>query len=393
MDRYPGIDDLERRAAERLPRFAWEYLASGTGDETALGRNRDALAQIRLRPRLLKGRLEVDTATTLFGVDYSTPIGIAPIGLTGLIWPGTDEALARCAARNRIPHALSTVATTAPERIGPLTDGMGWFQLYPPRDLAMRDDLLKRVAAAGFTTLVVTVDIPYPSRRERQRKAMISVQSRIGPKLIAQAIAHPAWTRALARHGLPRFRTVEPYVDTRRSLAGVAGFVGATLGGTLDWDYMSEVRERWDGPLVVKGILDPADAARCVEIGAQAVWVSNHGGRQLEAAESPVDVFAEVAAAVRGAEAAAVAANAGSTPPEPVRLLFDSGARSGADVARALALGADFVFCGRAFMFGLAALGTSGAEHAFQILADGLHNVMHQTGCERIDQLADRLQR
>lgn len=442
MDRYPGIDDLERRASRRLPRFAWEYLASGTGDESALQRNRDALQQVRLRPLLLKGALQVDTATSLFGVDYSAPIGIAPIGLTGLIWPGADEAMARCAARNRIPHTLSTVASTGPERIGPLADGMGWFQLYPPRDRAMRDDLLERVRDSGFTTLVVTADVPAASRRERQRKAMISVPPRIGPRLVAQALAHPAWTRALLRHGLPRFRTVEPYVGSKRTLAGVAGFVGATLGGTLDWDYLSEVRERWDGPLVVKGILDPGDAVRCAEIGADGVWISNHGGRQLEAAESPVEVVAPIAAALgRGGRSAAgqragvPAAAQGEAGCEetagseagidqtagdqagsdqtagdqtgcdetssgsgnrcageaPVRLLFDSGARNGADVARALALGADFVFCGRAFVFGLAALGDSGAEHAHEILVDGLRNVMHQTGCERISELPARL--
>lgn len=375
MDRLPSINDLERRAFRRIPRFAWEYLVSGTGDETAVHRNREALRAVKLRPRLLQGPLAVNTATTLFGTDYSAPIGIAPIGLTGLMWPGTDLALALCAARHRIPVTLSTVATTTPERIGPLTQGMAWFQLYPPRDLAMRNDLIKRARNAGFSTLVVTADVPHPSRRERQRKAKITVPTRIAPRLILQAVRHPRWTFALLRHGLPRLRTVEPYIKGRRSFAGVAGFVGATLGGTLSWEYLSQVRELWDGPVVVKGVLDPDDAGRCVDVGVDGIWLSNHGGRQLEAAESPLDVIAEIVERVDGC----------------AKIIMDSGIRSGTDVARALALGADFVFCGRAFMFGLAGLGDGGAEHALAILSDGLRNVMHQTGCVTPGELRQRV--
>lgn len=376
MDRFPAIEDLERRARRRLPRFSWEYLASGTGDDTAMHRNRDALQAVVLRPRLLKGLLEPDTTTTLFGETWDAPIGVAPVGMSGLIWPCADETLATMAAKHNIPHCLSTVATTAPEAIGPIGRGRGWFQLYPPREASMRDDLLERVESSGFATLVVTADVPAGSRRERQRKARIRVPPVIGPYLITQSVLHPQWAAATARAGFPNFETLEKYVD-KSTMANLAGFVGASLGGTLSWEYLAEVRKRWSGNLVVKGILDPDDAARCVAEGADAVQVSNHGGRQLEASPTPVEVLGEIIDRID----------------HQVPVLFDSGVRSGADVARALASGADFVFAGRAFFFGLGGLGDRGATHAYEILRDGLVNVMHQTGCEHLGQLPERLQK
>ncbi|MEE9414726.1 MAG: alpha-hydroxy acid oxidase [Acidimicrobiales bacterium] len=374
MDRFPAISDLEKRAKRRIPHFAWEYLASGTGAEQARDRNLEALRSITFAPQLLKGRLEPVVETELFGVKYSAPIGIAPIGLTGLIWPGADAALATAAAVNRIPYVLSTVATESPEVAGVNANGMGWFQLYPPRDEVIRADLIARAADSGLTTLVVTADVPAPSRRERQRKARVRVPPDIGPAVVARAAVRPAWTAALLKHGMPRFRGLESYVDAA-TMANTAGFVGANLGGTLSWDYLQQLRAQWSGPLVVKGLLDPEDAARAVTTGADAVVVSNHGGRQLDGAIASIDALPAIVARVG----------------DEVPVLFDSGVRSGLDVARALALGASFVFCGRAFMFGLAALGDDGADHAFRILRDDLLNVMHQTGCSTTAELADRL--
>lgn len=374
MDTYPAVSDLERRARRRIPHFAWEYLASGTGDDVSLDRNRAALHEVKLMPELLKGPLDPVIETELFGVQYSAPIGIAPIGLTGLIWPGADRALAETAARRRIPYILSTVGTEQPEVAGPAAAGMGWFQLYPPRDESLRKDLIERVADAGFTALVITADVPAPSRRERQRKARVRVPPVIGPRLIAQAALRPAWSMALLRNGLPRFRTLEQYLETE-TMRNAAGFVGASLGGSLSYEYLSRVREQWEGPLVVKGILDRGDARRCVEHGADALIVSNHGGRQLDAAPASIEALPGVVAAV------------GSDIP----VLFDSGVRHGLDVARAIALGASFVFCGRAFMFGLGALGERGPSHVLDILTEGLINTMHQTGCEELTQLKQRL--
>jgi L-lactate dehydrogenase (cytochrome) len=332
------------------------------------------LRQVSFRPQVMKGPLEPNISTSLFGVEYSAPIGIAPVGLTGLIWPGADAALARTAAEEKIPYILSTVGTETPEVAGANAQGMGWFQLYPPRDLSIRTDILKRVEASGFTALVVTADVPAPSRRERQKKAQVRVPPSIGPRLIARAAVRPVWSLGVMRHGLPRFRTLESYVDAA-TMRETAGFVGANLGGTLSWDYLSEVRESWKGPLIVKGILDPGDAGRCVEAGVDAVYVSNHGGRQLDGSIPSIAALPGVVDRV-----------AGSVP-----VLFDSGVRDGLDVARAIALGADFVFAGRPFMFGLGALGDGGATHALNILREGLVSTMHQVGVEELDQLHHRL--
>jgi L-lactate dehydrogenase (cytochrome) len=375
MDRYPAIEDLERRARRRIPHFGWEYLASGTGDESAMHRNRSAMVEVELVPQLMKGVLAPDTTTELFGVEHVAPIGVAPVGMSGLIWPGADLALARSAQAGRFPHVLSTVATTAIEDVAPVAGDMGWFQLYPPRELELRDALLDRVAAAGYRTLVVTADVPAGSRRERQRKAHIRVPPKITPRLVFQSVTHPAWSLAVLRHGVPRFRTIEEYIPGG-SLSAVAGFVGASLGGSLSFDYLDDVCERWGGPVVVKGILDSADARRSINCGVDAVWVSNHGGRQLEASPAAIRCLPQVADAVAG----------------HVPVLFDSGVRSGADVARAISLGADFVFAGRPFYFGLGALGADGPAHVFEILRDGLVNVMHQTGCESLAELRHRVE-
>lgn len=376
MDRFPSISDLESRAKRRIPTFAWEYLASGTGDESLIDRNVSAMADVQFVPEFLKGPMEPVVETELFGISYAAPIGIAPIGMTGLIWPGADAALAAAAVECRIPYTLSTVATEKPEVAGPAAHGMGWFQLYPPKIDELRIDIVKRAQDSGFTTMVVTADIPWPSRRERQRKAQIRLPPVIGPTLIAQAGLRPAWTKALLQNGMPHFRTLESYSETS-AMRDVAGFVGASLGNTLSWEYLEAVRAQWDGPMVVKGILSPDDAQRCVDAGADGVQVSNHGARQLDGAIAGIHALP------------AIVEKVGSQ----TKVLFDSGIRSGLDVARALALGADFVFCGRAFMFGLGALGPAGVPHAFQILNEGLINTLHQTGCERIDQLADRLAR
>ena len=371
--KYQTVADLRRRAKRRTPRFAWEYLDSGEGEERARDRNTECLQRVTMTPQFLKGRLQPDVGTELFGVRYALPVGIAPVGLTGLIWPGADEALAAAAARARIPYVASTVNTADVATVGPLAQGMGWFQLYPPRDTEVRADLLARAHEAGFKTLVVTADVPARARRERQTRQRVSMPPRITPSHVSQAALRPAWTLALARNGMPRFRTLEPYVD-RSTLRELSGFVGASLGGTLSWDYLGETCELWPGPVVVKGILHPEDAERCVDTGADAVAVSNHGGRQLDAAPAAIEALGPAVKRIGGR----------------VPVLFDGGVCSGLDIARALALGADFVFSGRAFMYGLCALGAQGAGFVASLFEQQLTTVMHQLGCEHLAELRDR---
>lgn len=373
MSRYPSIGDLERRAKRRIPHFAWEYLVSGTGLDVARDRNIESLQRVTVTPQFMKGPLEPDPSAQLFGVDYSAPFGVAPVGLNGLIWPSADAALTDMAADKRVPYVLSTVGTGRVEEVGPATDGMGWFQLYPPRDPDVLRDLLDRVRAAGFTTLVVTADVPAAGMRERQVKAGIGAPPRVTPKLLARAGVRPAWSANILRHGLPRFRTIEKYVE-RPTLTRVSQFLVDGLGGVLSWDYLAEIRDQWSGPLVLKGLLDLADVDRALSDGVDGIVVSNHGGRQFDAAPASIDVLPEVVAHVAGR----------------VPVLFDGGIRSGVDVARAVALGADFVLVGRAYMFGLAALGDRGADHVTEILRTGLINAMNQAGCRTLAELRDR---
>ena len=370
-DRYPSISDLKDRARCRIPFFAWEYLDSATGAETAMYRNEAAFSQITMVPRFMKGEIAPDISTKLFGKEYSAPVGIAPIGYTSMMWPGAEQILARTAASKNIPYCLSTVASDTPERCGPVTDGNGWFQLYPPRSEDIRSDLVKRAKESGFSTLVVTADVPTPSMRERQRRSGISISPKITPRMISRIMARPTWLIETIKNGRPGFSIMEKYADGK-SLPEVAKFVGSQLFEVLDWEYFKRVREQWDGPLVLKGILSVDDAKSAIKEGADAVWVSNHGGRQFESAPAPIDVLPEIAKAI---------GKSGS-------VIFDSGVRSGGDVLKAIAFGADFVFLGRPFVYGVSALAEKGGDHVYEILRCDLINNMHQLGIESLDEMS-----
>ena len=374
MQRYPSVAYLAPRAKRRIPHFAWEYLASGTTLDEGLDRNRQALADVVFIPEFLKGEIKPSVSTELFGVEYNAPFGISPVGLTGLMWPRAEQILARTAAKYRVPYGLSTVATEAPETIGPITNGMGWFQLYPPRTEAIRRDLLNRAKNAGFTALIVTADVPESSRRERQIKAGVTVPPKITPLMIYRTLIRPCWALATLEAGKPRFRGLERYLEST-NLQDMAAFIGAELGGTLDWDYIKAVRDEWDGPVMVKGVMSVADAEESVRIGLDGVWVSNHGARQFDGAPASISVLPQIAAAVRS----------------KIKIVMDSGMRTGLDVARGLALGADFVMLGRAFMYGVAALGERGGDHVFEILDADLKCNMVQMGCATLGELSDRL--
>ncbi len=370
-DRYPALDDLARAARRRLPRFVWEYLDSGTGNEAATRANPAALDRVRLLPRVL-APAEADPATHLLGRDWALPVGMAPVGMSGLIRPGAERMLARAAARAGIPYCLSTVAAATPEEVGPETEGRGWFQLYPPRDPAIRRDLMARARGAGFDTLVVTVDLAAPSRRERQRRARLTNPMRLTPRILAEAALAPAWSLRMLRAGIPRLRTLEPYAQG--AAGGTTSHVGYALRVAPDMDYLRACRAEWDGPLVVKGVLDPGDAARTAEL-ADAIWISNHGGRQFEAAPGAAEVLPAIREAVGGG----------------VALIADGGVRSGTDVLRLIALGADFVMLGRAFHHALAALGEPGIGHAIHVLRAGLLSDMGQLGAARPPDARHRL--
>ena len=373
IKRYPAIGDLQKRAKTKIPHVAWEYLEGGTGDEAAVARNLRRLADITLVPRLLQGELKPDVSTTLFGQNYRAPFGMAPVGLAGLMWPRAECVLAATAAKYTIPYCLSMVATQTPETVGAIAGDMGWFQLYPPRDSALRRDILQRVEDAGFKTLVVTADTPAPSRRERAMRAGLRLPLRITPGFIYEALRHPDWTFNTLKAGMPKLRTLEKYTESKK-MESTISFVLERIGGTLSWDYLGEVRDEWQGALVVKGIHHPQDAAEAVRIGVDGIQVSNHGARQFDAAPAAIDLLPAIVRQVQGRAS----------------ILFDSGIRTGLDIIRALALGADFVFLGRAFMYGVAAFGKYGGDHAAEILLEDLKVNMIQMGYARLAEISGR---
>ena len=367
--RFPAIVDLKQRAKRRLPYFSWEYLDSGTGIEHCISRNELALQNITLLPRLMQGKKRASLDTELFGIKYQAPFGIAPVGLTGLMWPGIEKFLASTAESRGIPYCLSTVATETPETIGPIVKGNGWFQLYPPSDSHIRKDLLTRFKEEGFTTLVVTADTPVQSQRERQKRAGVSVPPKRGPKTWLSAALCPAWSLNTLQYGMPRFRTMEKYVDAK-DISEIGAYMNANMG-TLDWEYLSETRKEWAGPMLVKGILSPVDARRCIEYGADGVIVSNHGGRQFDGAPGAIDALPAIVTELAG----------------DGKIIFDSGIRGGLDICRALALGADFVLLGRAFIYGAVALGQQGSDHVADLLTMDMNTNLANLGCTEIGNL------
>ncbi len=368
--KYPAIEDLKWRAKKRIPKVAWEYLVTGTGREELVDANVKAFEKVKLTPQFCKGQLSPKTETTLLGQQYQAPIGVAPVGLTGLMWPRAEVILAKTAVKYNIPFTLSTLATETPETVGPHVGEVGWFQLYPPREPELRNKILRRAWDHGFKKLMITADVPTPSRRERTKRAGLGMPPKITPSFIWQGITHPVWSYGTLKNGLPTLRTVEDYAEFK-TMMSVGEFVEGQMGGNLTWDYCKQVRDLWQGPIVVKGLLHPNDAETAVDIGMDGVVVSNHGARQFDGAPSALGCLPAITRAVGGRTA----------------ILFDSGARSGLDVLRALALGADFVFLGRAFLYGVAALGELGGDHTAEILIGDLKNNMVQLGIENLADL------
>ena len=372
VDKYPRVSDMVNVAKRRMPHFAAEYLFAGTGYDEALENNRKIFNQIFLVPQYLKGTVNPNLKTKLFDHEYDAPFGMAPVGMTSLMWPGAEIALSKMSVTNNIPYSLSTVACASVEDVGKHLNGMGWFQLYPPADKAIRNDLLKRAKNAGFKTLIVTADIPASSRRERLRMAGVSVPPKNNLRTFFQAAICPSWSIGTLINGIPAFGTMDQYSDGswHGNAKSKAGFAGSQMQRYLDWDYLKEVRDLWSGPIILKGLMDINDAVQASKI-IDAIYISNHGGRQIDIAPSPLQVLPEIRKKL------------GSKFP----IIIDSGFYSGQDISKGLMLGADFIMTGRPFIIGLAALGDKGADHVHDILKDELSNVMEQICSKDIKEL------
>lgn len=366
-----NIDDHRRRARRRLPRFVFDFIDGGAGDEACIRRNREALDAVTLTPRCLRDVSAVDTGVTLLGRRWSMPLAVAPTGFNGLIRPDADLALARAAAAAGVPFVLSTAANARLERVAEVADGMSWLQLYVMTERSITRQMVARARRAGIGALVLTVDVPVSGRRERDLRHGFRLPFRPPPATVLDICRHPLWLARMALAGMPGFPNLSEDETARRSPELDARLLGRALDRTLDWGALDWLRDQWDGPLLLKGVLHPEDAALAVERGIDGIIVSNHGGRQLDIAPASVAMLPGVAGAVAGR----------------VPVLVDGGLRRGGDIARALALGADAVLAGRPLLYGLASDGERGARSVLATFAEELDNAMTLLGASTVGEL------
>ena len=365
------IDDLRARAKKRIPKLAFDYLDGGAGNEANIARNRQGFSDIVLCPEYLRDVSERNQKVTLFGHTYDAPIGVSPVGLANLIWPKVDTYLATMAREQNIPYTLSAVGTTSIERIAEIAPDHAWFQLYVPGQEYICFELLKRAKAAGMKVLVVTVDIPVPSKRMRDLRNDFTMPFKMTPKIIWGIARKPSWALATLANGKPRFENMVPYIDDAAAGKSLGAAQALQVSPTLDEELMRRIRAAWDGPMLIKGILSPGSAKAAKRVGADGIIVSNHGGRQLDSAPSSIEALPRIVDEVG----------------DSMTIMLDSGVRTGGDIVKAYCLGADFVFSGRSFVFGVGALGEAGGQHVLNMFAQEVDITLAQIGCTDIADL------
>lgn len=373
VERAVNLDDLRLLAKRRLPRIAFDFIEGGADDEWCLARNREAFNRYRLVPRYLRNVQLREQSVTLFGRTYAMPVGISPTGLAGLFRPDADKLLAAAARDANIPFLLSSAANASIEEVVQVGQDNVWFQIYCTSDPRIHADLVKRARGAGVSVLVVSVDVPVNSNRERNRRNGFARPFRMTPGVILEALGHPGWVlRYLRTGGVPMMRNWQPYAPAGATASQVADLYGTlTPAPMITWDDLRRIRDAWPGSLVVKGLLHPEDARMAITAGIDGIVVSNHGGRQLDAAPSPLEMLAAIRLAVG----------------PQVQIMLDSGIRRGSDVVIARCLGADATLFGRPTLYGVAAAGQAGAARALGLMRKEIDAVLAQVGCSAFDQL------
>jgi L-lactate dehydrogenase (cytochrome) len=368
-----SVDDARRIARRRLPRGVFDYIDGGAEDERTLFRNADAFARVEFRPRVLRDVSVIDTSTTLFGRPLALPMILAPTGYTRVAHSQGELAVARAAARCGVPWSLSTMGTRSIEEVAAVSSGDKWFQVYTWRDRGLVRELVERAAAAGYTTLWLTVDTAVLGRRERDVRRGFTLPPKIGLDTLLDGVVHPGWTLD--------FLTAEPI--TFANVVGHAGqedgsdpislaeHVGRQFDQSLSWDDVDWLRTFWDGPIVLKGIQTVADAKQAVALGVEGLGLSNHGGRQLDDAPVPLELVEPVRQEV-GDQAA---------------IICDGGVRRGSDIVKAVALGADAVSLGRPYLYALAAAGERGVDLVLRTFREGLERTMALSGVRSIAEI------
>jgi L-lactate dehydrogenase (cytochrome) len=364
--------DYRAAAKRKLPPFLFHYVDGGAYAEYTLRRNVEDLASIALRQRVLRNMSELSLETQLFGETLSMPVALAPVGLTGMLARRGEVQAARAADKKGIPFTLSTVSVCPIEEVAPAIKRPMWFQLYVLKDRGFMKNALERAKAAGVTTLVFTVDMPTPGARYRDAHSGMS-----GPnanvRRILQAMTHPFWVWDVGLHGKPHdLGNITTYRGHTTGLEDYIGWLAANFDPSISWKDLEWIREFWDGPMVIKGILDADDARDAVTFGADGIIVSNHGGRQLDGVLSSARAMPAIADAVKG----------------DLKILADSGIRSGLDVVRMIALGADTVLLGRAFAYALAVDGEAGVSNLLDLIEKEMRVAMVLTGAKTISEIS-----
>ena len=366
-----NIEDLRKLAKKRLPKIAYDFIEGGTDDEVGLVTNEQAFRQARIVPRYLVDVSVRDQSTTLFGRTYSSPIGIAPTGLTGLFRRGADLMLAEAARDANVPFIMSGSSTGSIEDLAKLAPDHGWYQLYSSKDEAISEDLIKRTADAGLKTLVFTVDVPEGSNRERNIRNGWGRPLKLSLATKLEALEHPAWMLEWLKHGTPYFSNWAKYAGPGASADKVADLVAYQNRAPMTWKHVERFRSIFPGNFVLKGIMHPDDAIRAHSLGVDGIMVSNHGARQLDNAPSPLQVLPAISEAVG----------------DKMTVMLDGGIRRGLDAIIALCMGAKFVFQGRPTLYGVTAGGVPGAKTALGIFRREIDISMAQMGATKISDL------
>jgi (S)-mandelate dehydrogenase len=366
--RFPTSAWLRKHAPRNVPRFAFEYGDTGAGNDVGIADNWAALDAVKIVPRYGVMPTLPPTEVELFGTRYAAPIGIAPMGGPSIVWPGADLLMAKAAQRARVPYTLGVAGGASIEEVAKVAPDVFWLQLYrfSHNDHAIGFDLVRRAQAAAVKVLILTLDVPVRTTRSRETYAGLAGEFRPNLRMLYEMAIRPKWLLALLRNGYPRFATIRSYVGERAGTNDVIRFARSEMGGAFSWEEVARFRERWKGPMMVKGILHPDDAEKAVALGVDGIWVSNHGGRQIEALMPSIDCLPGIVAAVG----------------KRATIVFDSGIRSGQDVMRALALGADAAFAGKSFLWAVAALGDDGPAQLIDLYIDELRSSLGQIGAK-----------
>ena len=363
-----SLEDARKLAKKRLPKMFFDFVDGAAGDEKLCESNSTALDQIRLEPKVLRNVEKRKLNKKVFGINYDLPFGFAPMGMCDLTWPGADKMLANESVINNIPACVSMASTTSLEKMYELTEGRSWFQLYIFQDEKFVMELLNRAKKTGYKTLVLTVDVPIQFRRAKDDKNGFTVPFKIGPKQFFDFATHPNWSVSTLLYGIPKPMNYETSESGNK-------FVRSESRGSTDWETLKRIRDAWEGKLVIKGVMSQQDSIKIKNEGADAIQVSNHGGRQLESATSAINALPLIREAL------------GKEFP----LIFDSGIRSGGDIVRALAFGADYVMIGRPLMYAIGADGAQGLRKIIEIIIGELSTTLGLVGLTDINEITSEI--